>query len=82
MQWGWLVTCLQSQPDLILSFKSDQFLPTFLVRRVLMNEEQFDQLIEVLGQQKRMIAYIGLYVTYQFWALVIIVLILLLALIF
>ena len=47
-----------------------------------MTDEQFEQLVDVMNQQKRMIAYIGLYVTYQFWALVIILLIFLLALIF
>ena len=47
-----------------------------------MTEEQFEQLIDIMTQQKRMIAYIGLYVTYQFWALVVFLVIFLLALIF
>ena len=47
-----------------------------------MTDEQFDQLIEVLNQQKRMIAYIGLYATYQFWALVILLIVFLLAVVF
>jgi len=47
-----------------------------------MDEEQFERLLDMLNQQKRMIAYIGLYATYQFWALVLILVIFLLALIF
>ena len=47
-----------------------------------MTDEQFEQLIEVMNQQKRITAYIGLYVTYQFWLLLVFFLAFLLALIF
>lgn len=47
-----------------------------------MTEEQFNQLIEALNQQKRLVAYIGLYATYIFWTLVVLLVVFVVALIF
>jgi hypothetical protein len=45
-----------------------------------MTDEQFAKLLEAMDQQKRIIAYIGLFVTYQFWTMVALLAVVLLAL--
>lgn len=47
-----------------------------------MTPEQFDKIVQILEQQKRMTAYIGLYITYIFWTLVVFLVIFFVALIF
>jgi hypothetical protein len=47
-----------------------------------MTDDQFEKIIQILERQKRLTAYIGLYITYIFWAVVIFLVIFLLALIF
>jgi hypothetical protein len=47
-----------------------------------MTDEQFEKIIQLLERQKRLTAYIGLYITYIFWAIVVFLVIFLLALIF
>lgn len=47
-----------------------------------MTDEQFEKIIQLLERQKRLTAYIGLYITYIFWAIVVFLVIFLIALIF
>jgi hypothetical protein len=47
-----------------------------------MTDEQFEKIIQLLERQKRLTAYIGLFITYIFWAIVVFLVIFLLALIF